>query len=51
MKVLQLIDSLNAGGAERVMSFVSQQLNSNDFDVKLVVAIYIIILFHMRISS
>ena len=36
-KILFVLPSLCAGGAERVMSFVSQQLNSNDFDVKLIV--------------
>ena len=36
-KILFVLPSLCAGGAERVMSFVSQQLNTNDFKVKLIV--------------
>ena len=36
-KILFVLPSLCAGGAERVISFVSQQLNTNDFKVKLIV--------------
>lgn len=36
-KIIFILPSLCAGGAERVMSFVSQQLNSSNFDVKLIV--------------
>lgn len=36
-KILFVLPSLCAGGAERVMSFVSQQLSTNDFKVKLIV--------------
>lgn len=36
-KILFVLPSLCAGGAERVMSFVSQRLNTNDFKVKLIV--------------
>lgn len=36
-KILFVLPSLCAGGAERVMSFVSQQLDPNNFDVQLIV--------------
>ena len=36
-KILFVLPSLCAGGAERVISFVAQQLNMGDFDVKLIV--------------
>lgn len=36
-KILFVLPSLSAGGAERVISFVAQQLNTGDFDVKLIV--------------
>ena len=36
-KILFVLPTLGAGGAERVMSFVCQQLNSEIFEVKLVV--------------
>jgi len=47
-KILFILPSLCAGGAERVISFVSQNLNHNAYDVKLIVlgfkkdAVYII---------
>lgn len=36
-KILFVLPNLTAGGAQRVMSFVSQQLNPKAFDVKLIV--------------
>lgn len=36
-KILFILPSLCAGGAERVISFVSQNLNPNTFEVKLIV--------------
>jgi glycosyltransferase involved in cell wall biosynthesis len=36
-KILFIIPTLRAGGAERVISFVAKQLNSDIFDVKLIV--------------
>ena len=36
-KISFIIPTLKAGGAERVMSFVAQNLNKNKFDVTLVV--------------
>lgn len=36
-KILFVLPSLCAGGAERVMSFISQQLDPNNFDVQLIV--------------
>ncbi|WP_165830155.1 glycosyltransferase [Flavobacterium hydrophilum] len=36
-KILFVLPNLCAGGAERVLSFVSQKLNTNNFDVKLIV--------------
>ncbi|WP_242131025.1 glycosyltransferase [Aestuariivivens marinum] len=36
-KILFILPSLRAGGAERVMSFVAKQLNSKEFRVKLIV--------------
>lgn len=36
-KILFILPSLRAGGAERVISFIAKQLNSDMFDVKLIV--------------
>jgi glycosyltransferase involved in cell wall biosynthesis len=36
-KILFILPSLRAGGAERVISFIAKQLNSEGFDVKLIV--------------
>lgn len=37
IKILFVLPSLAAGGAERIMSFIAENLNKNQFDVKLVV--------------
>lgn len=36
-RVLFILPSLRAGGAERVISFIAQQLNPNEFDAKLLI--------------
>ena len=36
-KILFILPSLRAGGAERVISFIAKQLNPDVFDVKLIV--------------
>ncbi|HLF51302.1 MAG TPA: hypothetical protein VI621_03315, partial [Flavobacterium sp.] len=36
-KIIFILPSLRAGGAERVISFVAKQLNSDIFDAKLIV--------------
>jgi len=37
IKILFILPSLAAGGAERIMSFVAQNLDENKFDIKLIV--------------